>query len=77
MILIIILNLPDPSLKGFDCNVRSKSFRPLLNIRPKSFEPLLNVRLKSRVSGCNARPMNLQSGDFSTDARPISLGSDT
>jgi hypothetical protein len=36
IIQIIILNLPDPSLSGSSCNIRSKSFGLFLNARLKS-----------------------------------------
>jgi hypothetical protein len=36
IIKIIILNLPDPSLSGYGCNIKLKSLGPLLNAKSKS-----------------------------------------
>jgi hypothetical protein len=36
IIKIIILNLSDPSLSGYGCNIKPKSLGPLLNAKSKS-----------------------------------------
>ena len=85
MIIIIIINLSDPSLSESDCNVRPKSFDPLLNAiwkpdsqaagpdtRPRALGPATGP--KSPGSVCKSKPKSL---GLAASPNPKTLGPDT